>query len=102
MKGKNWVINEVQTDSINKYLDIRAKYYKGRDNKKAAKMSWETIKDMLQAQNKSNWIAKLESDAQLKQRIIDNPDWIAQLPVNCIDMDKWLAEQTEQRVPALA
>jgi len=93
MNGKNWLINEIQTDSINKYLDIRAKYYKGRDKGKAEKMSWDTIKDMLQAQNKSNWIAKLEINEPLKQQLIDNPNLINQLPDNSVDIEKWLSEQ---------
>jgi hypothetical protein len=93
INGKNWVINEIQTDSINKYLDIRAKYYKGRDKGKTEKMSWDTIKDMLQAQNKSNWIAKLEINEQLKQQLIDNPNLIGQLPDNSVDIEKWLSGQ---------
>jgi len=93
MKGKRWVINEIQTDNIQKYLDIRAKYYKNRGKDKAEKVTWDTIKDMLEAQNRSNWIAKLESLPQLKEQIINNPNIIGQLPDNNTDIDKWLQEQ---------
>ena len=93
MKGKNWVINEIQTDNIQEYLNIRAKYYKNRGKDKTEKVTWDTIKDMLEAQNRSNWIAKLETIPQLKEQIINNPNMIGQLPDNNTDIDKWLQEQ---------
>jgi len=86
----NWVINQIQTDSIQHYLNIRAKYYKKNTDKKDKKLSWDTIKDMLQAQNKSNWISKIETNESLKNQIIDNPNIIQQLPDNSVNIDEWL------------
>ena len=93
INNKNWVINEIQTDCLNKYMDIRSKYYKEERKAPSKKISWESVKDMLEAQNKSNWIAKAETIPQFKQQLIDNPNIITQLPDNSVDIEKWLADQ---------
>lgn len=94
---KTWVINEIQSDCVNSYLSIRGSYYK--DKKSAEKqMDWETLKDMLEAQNKSKWIPILEANEAAKQAIMGNPNMIQQLPDNSQDIQKWISENaTGQR-----
>ena len=92
---KIWVINEIQTDCINHYLDIRNKYYKERSGDKKKNIDWDTLKDMLRGRNRSKWIVKLEGNEPLKQQIIQNPNIIEQLPDDTQDIDKWIKEQRE-------
>jgi len=93
---KIWVINEIQTDCINKYMDIRGKYYKKQDRKEDKGIDWDTLKDMLQGRNRSKWIAKIENNEPFKQQIMQNPDIVDQLPDDTQDIDKWIKEQQEQ------
>ena len=87
-----WVINEIQTDVINQYLNLRNSYK--RDNSKPSEtMSWETLSDMLDAQNRSNWIPKLQANEAFRNQVLNNPNIIQQLPDNSVDIDKWIAEQ---------
>lgn len=91
-----WVINEIQTDCINKYMDIRSEYYKKQDRKENKGVDWNALKDMLQGRNRSKWIAKIENNEPFKQQIMQNPDIIDQLPDDTQDIDKWIKEQQEQ------
>ena len=95
-----WLINEIQTDCINHYMDIRGQYYK-RDKKEEDKergVEWDTLKDMLQGRNRSKWIEKLEGDEQFKQKIMANPSMADQLPDDTQDIDKWLREHKTQEL----
>jgi len=93
---KIWVINEIQTDCINKYMDIRSKYYKREDRKEKKGIDWDTLKDMLRGRNKSKWIAKIENNEPFKQQIMQNPNIIEQLSDDTQDINKWIEEQQEQ------
>jgi len=84
-----WVINEVQVDNINKYIDERNKLYK-EDYKGGTKVSWNTVKDMLETNNKSNWVPILETNEELKQAIVDDPGLIGDLCDNSVDINTWL------------
>jgi len=91
---KHWVINEIQTDAINHYMDIRNDLRKKEQKEeKTEKISWETLVDMLEAQNKSNWIPRLEGNIPLKEQILNEPNIIGQLPDNTHDIDAWIAER---------
>lgn len=87
-----WVINEIQTDAISAYMEIRAKYYKDRDISKK-EYTWETIKDMLVAKGRSNWIPILEMNPTAQNEIIQNPNIIDQLPDDSQDIQKYIEEQ---------
>lgn len=90
-----WLINEIQTDCLNHYMEIRNTYYKKEEGDKDKNISWETLKDMLVAQNKSKWVNKLESNDQVRQHFIENPNDIVHLPDDTHDIDKWLEEQRQ-------
>jgi len=91
MSQKIWVINEIQTDCLNTYMKIRGQYYKDID-KKQTEMTWETIKDMLEAQNRSNWIPFIEQNEDIKQKIKQDPNIIQQLPDNSHDIQKIISK----------
>lgn len=95
-----WVINEIQTDCIQTYMKIRSQYYKKDKIDGDQKMSWETLKDMLEAQNRSNWISVLETNEALKQQIINNPNIIQQLPDNTQNIQKWMADRQRELADA--
>ena len=92
-----WLINEIQTDCINGYLKIRNKVqgYKGTEGESKG-TSWETIVDMLRANNRNNWVPKLENNEPMKQQLMQNPNMIHSLPDDAVDIDKWLEEQRAQ------
>ena len=93
----SWVINEIQTDCINAWNDVR-RVDKGRDKEERENIDWDTLVDMLTAQNRTKWIAKLEMNEGLKQQIMGNPGMIGQLPDDNQDVDAWIANQmAEQR-----
>jgi hypothetical protein len=60
------------------------------------KLTWETLKDMLEAQNRSKWISKLEVNEALKNQILDNPGIVGQLPDDSQDIDKWIADRQRE------
>jgi hypothetical protein len=91
--SKIWVINEIQTDCINKYMDIRNKYYKGKMGESKKGVDWTTLKDMLQTGNRSKWIAKMEANEPLKQQVMQDPSIINQLPNDTQDIDQWIKDQ---------
>ena len=99
-----WVINEIQTDCINGYLKIRNKVqdYKDKGNSETKATSWDTITDMLEAQNRSNWIPRLENNEPMKQQLMNNPNMIHSLPDNSVDIDKWISEQQAQGAGGVA
>ena len=80
VNNQTWVINEIQTDNINRYMAERAKT-KGELKNNTSELTKETIIDMLTAQNKSTWIPKLENENFLNY-IISNANVIGQLPTD--------------------
>jgi hypothetical protein len=88
ISNKAWVINEIQTDCIQAYHKIRSSYYKEKGTSK--KMTWETLKDMLEGGDRSNWIQRLEVNVPLREQIINNPNIINQLPDNSQNIDEWM------------
>jgi hypothetical protein len=88
-----WVINEIQTDCINHYMSVRGQLYKDREEGKKG-VNWETLRDMLEGQNRSKWIPKMEANEAFKNQVMANPNIIQQLPDNTQDIDKWIKEQT--------
>ena len=93
LSPKIWVINEIQTDCINKYMSIRGKLYRDRGGENKG-VSWDTLKDMLQGQNRSKWIPKMEANEAFRNQVMANPNIIQQLPDNTQDIDAWIKEQT--------
>jgi len=92
-----WLINEIQTDCLNSYLKIRNEVqgYKGEVSESKG-ISWETIVDMLRANNRNNWVPKLENNETMKQQLMQNPNMIHSLPDDAVDIDKWIEEQRAQ------
>jgi hypothetical protein len=90
-----WVINEIQTDCLNAYLKIRGSLYKDKSSK-GNKLDWNTVKDMLEANNRSKWISILENNEPMKLQIINDPSIINQLPDNSQDVDKWIEERKRE------
>ena len=89
LNKKEWLINEIQTDCLNKYFNLR------RPDKTPVETKitdWETIKDMLTAQNRSNWISVLEGNAQFKQEVMRNPNVIGQLCDNTVNLQEWIQQ----------
>ena len=91
-----WVINEIQTDSINAYLDLRSKAlnwkeFTERDEREG--LSWDSVRDMLGTNNRSKWIPKAEMSEDFKNQLMSNPDIINQLPDDAHDIDAWISEQ---------
>ena len=88
-----WVVNEIQTDAINAYLKIRRE----RSEEEMSKgLTEDTLKDMLEAQNRSKWIAKIEMYPEFKQQLLNNPGIIQQLPDDSQDIEKFISEQQTQ------
>jgi len=92
-----WVINEIQTDNLNHYLNMRSKIQGQRTDKtnKTKGVSWEVLKDMLHAQNRSKWIPKFKTDEtlkDLKEKLLQDPGKIQQLPDDNQDIDIWIKE----------
>jgi len=96
ISNKVWVINEVQSDCINHYLDLRSKSLGWKcDYEKKTGVSWEVVKDMLNTHNKSNWISKIENNEEMKSDFMKNPDLISRLPENTEDIEKWISNNNE-------
>jgi phosphoribosyl-AMP cyclohydrolase len=97
MYNKNiWVINEIQTDTINYYIQERNKHWgKRKEQAEKTEMSWETTRDMLVANNRSNWIPVLEGNEAMKQYVISNPRTINELCDNSQDINQGLEKQRE-------
>ena len=92
LNKQEWLINEIQTDCLNRYFNLR------RPDKTPATTnitSWETIKDMLTAQNRSNWILQLEGNEQMKQKLMRDPNAIGQLCDNTHNIQEWLIQNEE-------
>lgn len=83
-----WVINEIQTDCINHYLKLRRE--DKEFEKREKEISIDTLKDMLVAHNKQNWLSKIESNENVKDYLIKNPSIIQNLPNDPNDIDKWI------------
>jgi hypothetical protein len=96
-----WVINEIQTDCINLYMKERNKLRADKELSKNKKADWATIKDMLEANGKNKWIAKLEEMPDLKQKVLENPNLINELCDNSHDLEEWIAEYNRRNVEAL-
>lgn len=91
-----WVINEIQTDAINAYMKLRRI---DKDQSTSNKgITFEVLKDMLTAQNRSNWIAILEGNDALRNQILTNPNMIGQLPDNSVDINSWISENRQQMI----
>jgi len=88
-----WVINQIQTDAINAYIKIRRE----RNEEEMSKgLTEDTLRDMLEAQNRSKWIAKIEMYPEFKQQLLNNPGIIQQLPDDSQDIEKFISEQLTQ------
>jgi hypothetical protein len=59
-----WVVNQIQTDTINKYLQIKSEVMKGQsfDDKT---LSQEEISHRLHGSNKSSWVQFMENNEEL-------------------------------------
>lgn len=90
-----WVINEIQTDVINKY---RALINMHDENKK---ISYGTLKDMLEANGRSNWIPYLEKNVEFRNQLLNNPNDINQLCDDKTDIDEWIKKQGQVGVRGL-
>ncbi len=98
IKNDIWVINEIQTDNLNHYLELRSEVQERENINKTNKtkgISWEVLKDMLEAQNRSKWIPKIETNETFKEQLLQNPEKIQQLPDNNQDIDMWIKEHIE-------
>lgn len=96
---KIWVINEIQTDCINHYMDLRKEALQwGEKENKSEGISWDSLKDMLIANNRSKWVSKCEMNEAFKQQLMKNPNLLDELPDDSQDIDKWVSEQ--QRIMA--
>jgi len=93
-----WVINEIQTDAINAYMKLRRI---DQNNDKEGSMTWETIRDMLVANNKSKWAEKAEASELFKNQLIQNPNLMHQLPDDSVDIEKWITENVNTGVPGM-
>ena len=93
---ENWVINEVQTDCINHYMKERNKLRPDKEVSKTKGATWNTVKDMLEANNRRNWIAKLDTMPELKQQILENPNLVNDLCDDSHDIEKWMEERRGQ------
>lgn len=91
-----WLINEIQTDAINAYMKLRRIDKEQSVEKKG--VTFEVLKDMLTAQNRSNWIAILEGNEALRNQILSNPNMIGQLPDNSVDLNSWISENRQQMI----
>jgi hypothetical protein len=89
-----WVINEIQTDCINAYMKLRRvdKNFDTRENT----ITVETLIDMLQAQNRSKWIPKVNTSEDFRNQLLNNPSIIQQLPDDSQDIDQWIIDNTAQ------
>ena len=96
VSNKIWVINEIQTDAISAYLKLRNQY-KTENKMENKKISWETLRDMLTANNRSKWIPILETNEAMKEQMLNDPRNIHQLPDDSQDIDKWIKEQMQQQ-----
>ena len=96
IKNDIWVINQIQTDTINKYRKIRDEILKDTQTRKNI-LDIDSITDRLNAANKSVWIDKL-NDEEFLQKIQEDISIIQRLPTNDeVDRyggtDKWLEDQ---------
>jgi len=99
ISSKVWVINEIQTDCLNHYLDLRGKALKWKGTGESKKgVDWDTLKDMLVTQNRSKWISKMEMNGAFREQVMQNPGVIGQLPDDTQDIDAWIREQTAHGV----
>ena len=97
---KKWVINEIQTDCINHYMKERNKLRKMAMSKDK-KPDWSQIKDMLEANGKKKWIAKLDSMPELKEQVLNNPNLINEFCDDSQNIDKWIKEYNERNERAM-
>lgn len=88
LNRETWVINEVQTDVINRFRKIT-----NINNQRQERIDVETLKDMLEANNRKNWIPYIESNQQFRESILQNPNQIYSLCEDNIDIKTWLQEQ---------
>jgi hypothetical protein len=95
IKEKTWLINEVQTDCVNSYHRVRRL---DKDTKKKSKITWEVVKDILDAQGKSKWKEVIEENHELKHLIMEanSPEnMIEALPVDIEPMD-WIKSEIKR------
>jgi len=83
-----WVVNEIQTDVINKYRKLVNMVEPSND-----RISIETLKDMLEANNRRNWIPYLETNAELRNSLLQNPNTMHQLCDDTQNIQEWIREQ---------
>jgi len=98
LSEKTWVINEVQTDSIRRYIKIR-KDFELEESRDESVLSLEAIKDRLTASNRDMWWQKLNEKGILS-KIQNDPSIIDRLPTNAslIDaggVDAWLSNNKD-------
>ena len=92
VSSEAWVINEIQTDVINAYMKLRRLDRKESISDNNKSINIDTLKDMLQAQNKSKWISKVEMNKAFANQLMNNPGMIQSLPDDSADIDAWIAE----------
>lgn len=94
-----WVINEIQTDCLNHYMELRKEALEWNSVEKEndeKRISWDTLMDMLTARNKTKWIAICETNEAFKQQLLQNPNMIDQLPDDSQDIQNWISENQRQ------
>jgi hypothetical protein len=90
-----WVINEIQTDSLNAYMNEKSQALGMRDRPAGNKvLDKDVVRDMLTARNKSLWVPKLEDDNFLA-KIREDSSLIDRLPDDTAlaaagGLDAWL------------
>lgn len=92
ISSEAWVINEVQTDALSAYNQLRRL---DRGDKEKSEMTWDTLKDMLTARNRTQWIWYFEENEDLKNEILQNPNLIEQLPDNVHDIGRWISDNPD-------
>jgi len=102
ISNDTWLINEIQTDSLNNYMDEKRKLFDAEASN-SGEMDEETLADMMTARNRSLWIPRLGNPAFLAQ-LQRNPNAIDQLPDdNTVraagGIEAWSRQQQEQGAP---
>ena len=97
VKDDVWVINQVQTDSINHYINIRNKY-NPKKRTYETKMTWESLKDVLHGQNRDQWVPVLEGNEELKNKVLANPGIMHNLPDDNVNIQDWINQQSEDEL----
>ena len=79
-----WVLNEIQTDVINVYRRIIGQHEERKS------IDIETLRDMLTAQNKKNWIPYIDNNVEFRNKLLENPNDVNQLCDDTQDINEFI------------